>query len=232
MKKTLYTLCALAVISLSAVSCLNIHISAGGKNSIRCKGPVVEKELELSGFSHIAINGHSDLFLSQADTYSVRVKANEEVFDYLDFRVEDGVLLLQNKDKKNLRADTFDVFVTLPCMESLSINGAADVKLQTAYAAEKDLNVIVNGAGDILLKDVKLPNLNMVINGAGDIKVSDMDVMSLSLSISGAGDAVLSGKADSASFSVSGAGDIDARGLECENISKHKAGVASIRLRK
>lgn len=230
MKKALFTLCALAALSLGPVSCLNIHISGLGKNSIRCKGPVVEKSMDFSNFSGIVVNGSSDLFLSQGDTYSVLVKANEEVFDYLDYRVEEGVLLLETKDKVNLRAETFDVFITLPCLESLNVNGAADVNMETSYAAEKDLIITVNGAGDFSFKGVSVPTLKIGINGAGDIKVADMDVMTLSLSINGAGDAVLSGKADSANFSVSGAGDIDASELECEKINTHKAGIASIRL--
>ena len=225
MKKLLYSLCALAIVA----SCVNINVGSG--NAIHCKGPVVEKSMELSDFSSIVVNGSSDLNFTQADAFSVVVTANEEVFEYLDYKVEDGVLIIRHKNNVNIRAEKYEVAVSLPLVESITVNGAADVDQKGAYTADKDLSVQVNGAGDLNFAGISVPGLRFTVNGASDIKASGLDVQNLSVSVNGAGDAVLSGKAASASFSVNGAGDIDARNLECENVSTHKAGVASIRLK-
>jgi hypothetical protein len=225
MKKLFVMAAAVALLS----SCINLNIN-GGK-AVICKGPVVEKEMEgLTDFSGITANGSVDLYFSQTSTFSVKVKANEEVFDYLDYKVEKGELILGTKDNANIRAEEYKVTITLPEVTKIHVNGAADVYQQGEYCSNKPLNIHVNGAGDINLKEkLQVPAMGIHVNGAGDIRIEDMDVDELTIKVNGAGDAVLGGKAASAHFSVNGAGDIDARNLQCEKTTTQKAGLASIR---
>lgn len=223
MKKVLVALCTLVV----ATSCISINIGNG--KTIHCKGPVVEKNMELSDFTAIVVNGSSDLTFSQADAFSVVVTANEEVFEYIDYKVENGVLNIGTKNGMNIRAEKYEVAVTLPYAESITLNGAADINQKGSYVSDKDLKVQVNGAGDLCFVSIQVPGLLFSANGASDIKASGLDVQNLVVNVNGAGDAVLSGKAVTAHFSVNGAGDIDARNLECESYTTHRAGVASIR---
>ncbi len=226
MKKLFVIAAAMAFIA----SCMNVNFN-GGK-AVICKGPVVEKEMEgLTGFEGITVNGAIDLYFSQSDTYSVQVKANEEVFDYLDYKVEDGVLFLGTRDNVNIRSEEYKVTVTLPVLSKIHVNGAADVYQQGDYSASEPMNVHVNGAGDLNFKEkLQVPSISIQVNGAGDIRITDMDVNELSIRVNGAGDALLGGKAASAHFSVNGAGDIDAHNLECTDVTTQKAGLASIRL--
>lgn len=226
MKKLFVIAAAMALIT----SCM--HVNFNGGKPILCKGPVVEKEMEgLSGFEGITANGAIDIYFCQGSTYSVQVKANEEVFNYLDYRVEDGTLILGAKDNANIRAEEYKVNVTLPLVTQIQVNGAADVRQVGEYSSDKEMSVRVNGAGDIDFKEkLSIPAIHINVNGAGDIRISDMDVDELVIKVNGAGDAVLGGKAASAHFSVNGAGDIDARGLECNDVTTQKAGLASIRL--
>lgn len=226
MKKLFVMAAALALVT----SCLNVNFN-GGK-SVSCKGPVVEKEIEgLAGFEGITVNGSVELYFSQADTCSVLVKANEEVFDYLDYKVEEGVLVLGTRDNVNIRSEEYKVTVTLPVLSNIHVNGAADVFQMGEYKASQPMSVTVNGAGDLNFKEkISVPSIRIQVNGAGDIRITDMDVDELTIKVNGAGDALLGGKAASAHFSVNGAGDIDARSLECANVSRKAAGLASIRM--
>lgn len=225
MKKLVFAIVTLVL----ATSCFSVHMNGSG---IKCKGPIVEKSLELKDFTGIVVNGSGDIDLTQSDTFSVVVTANEEVFDYIDYRIEDGVLVLGTKDNKMLRAEKYEIAISLPMLELITVNGAADVNMKGAYASDKDLTVQVNGAGDLNFNGIKVPSLYFGGNGASDIKASGLDVQSLTVSVNGAGDAVLSGKAVTAHFSVNGAGDIDASELECETYTTHKAGIASIKVKK
>jgi hypothetical protein len=197
---------------------------------VTCKGPVITKELDLSGFDAITVNGSSDMELIQGDYFKVLVKANEEVFDYIDYKVEDGVLILETKEHVNIRAEEYDITITLPTLKELVVNGAADVDLKNGYVSGESLKVSVNGAGDFDLSNIAVPSLSFILNGAGDIEADGLDVEELNVTVNGAGDIDVSGRADEATFSVSGAGDIDARGLECVKVNTRKSGMASIRL--
>ena len=220
-------LCAACVFPINGLNGITVN---NGKK-VTCKGPVVTKELDLSGFEAITVNGSSDMELIQGDYFKVLVKANEEVFDYIDYKVEDGVLILETKDHVNIRAEEYDVTITLPTLKELVVNGAADVDLKNGYVSGEKLKVSVNGAGDFDLSGIAVPSLSFTLNGAGDIEADGLDVQELIVAVNGAGDIDVSGRADEATFSVSGAGDIDARGLECVKVNTHKSGMASIRLK-
>ena len=229
MKKVLLALCTL-VLATSCIYSVNMNLG----NRIVCKGDVKTEEMDLGPFSQVVVNGSADLEIVQKGSCSVKVEANEEVFQYLDYRVEDGVLILETKkDGKlvQLTANTFNVYVYVPEMESLSVNGAADAKLES-YTSGKDVSVVVNGSADLELEHIQVPSLSFIINGAGDVEAKHIDVETLSISINGAGDMEISGKAGYAKMHVSGAGDIDATELDCPQIDKSKTGVASIRIRK
>lgn len=219
-------LCAACVFPINGLNGITVN---NGKK-VTCKGPVVTKELDLSGFEAITVNGSSDMELIQGDYFKVLVKANEEVFDYIDYKVEDGVLILATKENVNIRAEEYDVTITLPTLKELVVNGAADVDLKNGYVSGEKLKVLVNGAGDFDLSGIAVPSLSFTLNGAGDIEADGLDVQELIVAVNGAGDIDVSGRADEATFSVSGAGDIDARGLECVKVNTHKSGMASIRL--
>lgn len=221
-------LCAACVFPINGLNGVTVN---NGKK-VSCKGPVITKTIDLSGFNAIVVNGSSDMELFQGDKFQVLVKANQEVFDYIDYKVEDGVLILENKDNVNIRAEEYEITITLPLLKSLVVNGAADVDLKTGYVSQENLDVVVNGAGDFELSGIAVPSLSFTLNGAGDIEADALNVEELAVAVNGAGDIDLSGKAGKASFSVSGAGDIDARGLVCESYTTHNRGMASIRVGK
>lgn len=222
MKKVLFAFCALLIVACSCT----ISINGNGKRVV-CKGPETTKSFDLSNFTGITVNGSSDLTITQGENYVVSVKANEEVFDYLDYEVVDGTLVLKNKDAVQIVAKTFEVSVTLPCLEKLLVNGAADAEIHN-YTSDKDMDVLVNGAGDFEVSSIKVPSLTFTVNGAGDIDASNLNVENLTVSVNGAGDVDLSGKAHTANLSVSGAGDIDASELDVEHTNIRKSGFASI----
>ena len=228
MKRFLIALSAVALLSGCTCS-VNLGKGFGDGKRIVCKGEVQERLLDnLSVFESISVSGQADIKYVQSAQEYVRVKANAEVFDYLDFKVQDGTLLIKTKDKVRIQADEFEIYVGSKVLRELSVSGAADVDLAHIHSAE-DLSISISGAGDCEMKDIQVPCLTYSVSGAGDLDARELDVEKLYVSISGAGDADLSGKAGYASLSVSGAGNIDARQLDCPQTERHKSGIASIK---
>ena len=212
---------------LIATGCV-VRVNGNGK-SVRCKGPVVTKTLDLADFDNITLNGGCDIDLIQQNGFLVSVEANEEVFEHLDYHVDGNTLVLDTKDHVNIIAEKYNLTIGLPVLKILTVNGAGDVDLKNGYAGADDMKIEINGAGDFDFTGVKVPALSISVNGAGDIDANDLEVQELNLSVNGAGDAKVSGKADRASFSVAGVGGIDARNLDCEDIQTSKSGIASIK---
>jgi hypothetical protein len=224
--KKIALICCVAVL---AASCQ--FISFNGKEGRHfCKGPVETRVLDsLSGFNAITVSGHADVTFIQGEEYSVEVNANNDVFEHLDYSVQDGCLLI--KTRGQIYAKTYDVTVTAPVLEKLTVKGATDFSLKN-YSSDENIYVVANGAAELEMANITVPGLSIQVNGAGDVDMDDIKVGSLGLTIKGAGDVTVSGTADAASISVSGAGDIDATELVCPEIKTHKSGAASIRLSK
>jgi len=227
MKKMMMALVALALLT----SCNYSFNIGNNKNIVLCKGEVETRSFDFTDFDQIVINGAADLAYTQSTACSVKVEANADVFQYLNYRVEKGVLILETKDKVQPMAETFNIYVSSPVLKTVAMNGAAEATFE-GIDSRQDLAITVNGSTECEMKDICVPTLNFTINGAGELKASRLRVGKLYLSVNGAGEADLSGSADYASFSVNGAGDIDARGLICPNIEKSSSGVSKIRTNK
>ena len=220
---------ALFITAASLMACtFNFNgFGQGDNRTVRCGGDVIEKNMQLSDFDAIEVLGSADVDFIQSERFSVVVKANEEVFEYLDYEIEDGTLVIKTKDNVNVIAKEYNVTVKAPELKAMTVKGAADFDMK-GYESANGLTIDIMGAGDITIKDITVPSLDVDVKGAGDIDIEMLSAGKISIDVKGAGDAKISGKADTASFSVSGAGSINARGLKCENISTTKNGVASI----
>ena len=232
MKNILY----IAATVLLCSSCFHVNSNykgsfLGGKNAIKGEGPVITKSFDLKDFDRIVINGQADATFTQADTYEVTLRAQENVFDYVDYRVEGTTLILELKDKRTVRSTDFDLTLKAPALKRLEVNGAADFDIPAGLKSDDDLRIEVNGAGDLSFNAVRCSNLTIQANGAADVDLTDIDVQNLKVEVNGAGDVVVDGAAGEANLSVNGAGDIDATRLKViGKVSKHAAGLAKIKL--
>ena len=226
MKKVLF-----AVITAVVCSSCVFTINNNGSKMVRCGGEITSRDMQLSGFDAITVNGSADIDIIQGDSWSVIVTANEEVFQYLDYKVNGKEFVIETVDHVNIKAEKYEIVVTVPELVSMVVNGASDADLKGGYTSDKDLTIEVNGAGDFDLVKVKVPSISFTVNGAGDIDVIDMDVDTVSVEVNGAGDIRLTGKANHGQLSVSGAGDIDASGLDCGSLATHKRGMAKIKVK-
>ena len=232
MKKILIAAAAVLLCS----SCFHVNTNYkgsffGGKDAIKGEGPVISKSFDLKDFDRIVINGQADATFTQSDTYEVTLRAQENVFDYVDYRVEGTTLILELKDKRTVRSTDFDLTLMAPALKRLEVNGAADFDIPAGLKSDDDLQIEVNGAGDLTFNAVRCSNLTIQANGAADVDLTAIDVQNLKVDVNGAGDVVVDGAAGDASLSVNGAGDIDASGLKVAGkVSKHAAGLAKIKM--
>ena len=229
MKKILY----LAAVTLLCSSCFHVNTNwNGGKNAIKGEGPVVSKTFEdLKDFDKIEINGHADVNFTQSSVYEVTLRTQENVLDYLDYKVVGTTLVIETKDHRSIRAEEYDLVIQAPALKSIEVNGAADFDIESGLVSEDDLRIEVNGAGDLTFNSVRCNDLVVEVNGAADVELDGIEVRKLKVEVNGAGDAEIDGYAAEASFSVNGAGGIDARGLKVAGeVRKSTSGLAKIQM--
>lgn len=221
----------IAAMALLCSSCFHVNSNYVSKNAIKATGPVVSKSFDFKDFDTIEINGGADVTFTQASGYDVTVRAQESVFDWIDYKVEGTRLVLQLKDKKNIRSEVFEIAVQAPVLNSVMVNGASDFNIKSLQI-DGDLKIQVNGAGDLDFNQIACDDFSLQVNGAADAKLTSVDIRkTLKVEVNGAGDVNITGNAQDVSLSVNGAGDIDATGLKVAGeVKQRKAGIASIRI--
>ena len=144
---------------------------------------------------------------------------------------EGAVVSNEAKDKREIRAEEYDLVIQAPALKKLVVNGASDFNVG-GLRSEEGLDIEINGAGDLDFDRIQCSSLTLEVNGAADANLTSISVLKdLKVEVNGAGDVKVTGNAQSASFSVNGAGDIDATGLKVAGeVSKHTSGLASIKL--
>ena len=201
------------------------------RKPIKGEGAVVSKSFDLKDFDQIVINGHADVSFTQSDAYEVTVRTQENILEWLDYKAEGTTLVIEAKDKREIRAEKYDLVIQAPALKKLVVNGASDFNVGS-LRSEDYLDIEINGAGDLDFDRIQCSSLTLEVNGAADANLTSISVQKdLKVEVNGAGDVKVTGNAQSASFSVNGAGDIDATGLKVAGeVSKHTSGLASIKL--
>ena len=228
MKRIFY----IEAMALLCSSCFHVNTNyTGDINPIKGTGPVISKTFDFKDFDTIEINGGADVTFNQSSIYEVTVRTQESIFDWLDYKVEGSKLVLQVKDKRNVRAEVFDIVIQAPELNKVVVNGASDFDIR-GLRIDGDLDVQVNGAGDLDFDQIACESLSVQVNGAGDAKLSSLNIRkTLKVEVNGAGDVDITGRTQDVSLDVNGVGDIDATGLKVDGeVKQHKAGIATIRL--
>ncbi|MBR9921718.1 MAG: DUF2807 domain-containing protein [Bacteroidetes bacterium] len=175
--------------------------------SIQGEGELVQKKINLDGFSGIALGTNATIELRKGP-HSVEVSAQQNILDNLEIEVDRGRLKINNNQRVS-RSKEVTIRVSLPELDELVIGGSGNI------------------LGEDLFDDID--NLELNIGGSGNISL-DFEADRVDISIAGSGDMTLSGTAESVDISVSGSGDVDANQLNTDRCDVSIAGSGDVRI--
>ncbi len=196
----------IAVLLLFAVVAASGCINQGATGS----GKIVNESRSVSGFNQIDLSGTGEIIITQGNTESVTVEADDNLMQY----IKTGV----NNNKLSI---SFDNGMPRP---------TKGVKF---YITVKDLNSInTSGNGKIVSDNLRVNNLAINTNGAGDGNLNNFNAQTLKIMISGAGKMNVAGTVNEQTITISGAGDYNANSLSSKtaSISINGGGRATIRV--
>ena len=178
---------ALVLVSAFTSSCIIDDIF----DCIDGRGERVEEEFGLDRFDEVRLSIDADVYITQEDDHRVRIVAQQNIIDELNFRIRNRSLTIG--DHHCIRShDKIEIYISMSEIERLSISGSGTIRGENIFQVN-DIELQVSGSG----------NLDLGIEG-DDIEGR----------ISGSGDMILEGKADSFDYSVSGSGDLSSFDFE------------------
>ena len=152
---------------------------------------LVNQRINIDNYDKVILNIPGEIFYQQFSdsTPYLQIHTDENIFKALDVKVQGNKLIIDVKKDSIIKPSKLTVYT---CSHNLS-------------------QVMLNGAGKLRLKgEVNSNDLDIIINGAGNLIADSLLCNSLSLNITGAGNVTLTGASNQSSFKITGAGSIKA----------------------
>ncbi|GAA4813249.1 head GIN domain-containing protein [Litoribaculum gwangyangense] len=162
---TLIKIIVATILSLTLFSC-NFDLNPG----IRGNGNVITKERTVNqSFSSIRASEGLDVYLTQGNTVSISVEADENLQELIMTDIEEGVLKIHTKENIG-RAAAKKVYVSFKDISSIISTSGSDV-FSTNTITSETLNLKSSSGSDMKL-DVNTSVLNCNSTSGSDMRLS------------------------------------------------------------
>lgn len=173
------TLAFLLALFLSSCG-FDINLGAG----ISGNGNITEEAREISeDFSVVSASEGIAVYITQADSFTITVEADENVINLIGTDIKDGELRIHAI--KNIGRATKKVYVSLPEISGLEASSGADLTIQNSISSDR---IKLNGSSGAMLKvDITANDIKVDVSSGANIKLSgDAELLHVSASSGGA----------------------------------------------
>jgi hypothetical protein len=177
---------------------------------VRGNGELTTDQRSVGSFDAVESFGSFNIEVSTGNDNTVKVEADENLLPYIETYTDGSTLKIKTKSGYSLRPRVrIRVIVAAPNFTSIVTNGSGNVNGQNKIVSSDDLNLEVNGSGNI---DV------------------DVEAESVESRISGSGNISLTGTAKKAENSIHGSGNIRAGNMQTEESKVEIAGSGDVQV--
>jgi len=174
---------------------------------IKGSGQVVSSEIETVEIEGIILEIPATVYLSQGNTQSIKIDAQQNIFNNISHTISGDVLKLYF-DQPVSKSEPVVVYMTVKSLKEANINGSGSIISEMEFNTDSQLKIVINGSGDIDLI-ANATSVNMLISGSGSIGLVS-DCNDIYGEINGSGDINLKGgQAETSNFLISGSGNIN-----------------------
>jgi hypothetical protein len=201
MKKHYSMLVGVVALLVAGCSC---HCFKGcGGPKVVGSGIAQTEQRDVGDFSEIKCKIGGDITVTRAEQATLRITADDNLLPIITTEVQDGALIVSAEESYSSKTRVC-LQIEVPMISRVEVLGSADVLLDSV--TDEKLAINICGSGDIEAVGEVL-SLDVVINGSGELKLKQLQVQTCNIRINGSGDAVLS-VAESLDAQINGSGDI------------------------
>ena len=207
----------LMAVAMLSTSCVNMKVGLSGD--------IATEYRPLKDFEKIEISGSPNVYYTQADTFSVKVRGPKDAMENILTEVDGGTLSIRNRGgsgdfTSEKRIDTDQMEVVLRGSGDMTVRdlicdachvelvGSGDINIDRLETKESDVTLV--GSGDIAINQWRVLSTRLGLKGSGDIKVNfNEGCQAVDSELRGSGDITLRGVVSRFSQQKTGSGDID-----------------------
>ena len=200
----------------------------------------IDKNVDVGYFNKIGLHGNVNVIYTQGDKPEVRIHGIKEWVDCIE-AYQDGKTLriFENKKKVvnglkelfNIMKQSEDyvcVYVTSPDLIGVSLIGSGNFESKTKLDTD-NIELNLNGSGDMEFSDIICDNFKAVLTGSGDIEINKVESITSYYSVRGSGDIESKqNKVRKTDISLVGSGDIQVHCKACDEVNANLIGSGDI----
>lgn len=184
----------LIILPLLAIGCASLPATT--VNVTRGSGRVVSENRDVKDFQGVSLSGSGDLIITQGNSETLRIDAEDNILPLIESEVRGGTLYL------GFKPNSGSITTNVPVKYTLSV---------------KILNAInLSGSGSVQADNLKANSLAITTSGSGSVDIKTLTTDTLKLIMSGSGSASLAGLAGQQTAQVSGSGSYQAGSLDTQ----------------
>jgi len=126
-------------------------------------------EMDFADFAYIEVGSGFDVDITQSDSYSVSITANENLFDYFEIRQDEKAIYIRLKRANYNYINTrLEATITLPELYRLELDGASRGRI-SGFRSTKPLRLESKGASFLEIEAVKAGYTEFYVSDASHI---------------------------------------------------------------
>ena len=216
-------------ISLSNILALIALLGVGCGPVIEGSGNVTTETRQVSNFSQVELSGIGDVSVTQGDTETLRIEAEDNLIPYITTEVHGDTLKIGFESNMPLNiwpTKPVKFYLTMKNVTGLQVRGSGNINAERLAADQ--LQLTVSGSGNVTVNQLDVKALTNTVNGSGDIHVDHLKAETTEAIISGSGKCSLSGQTTSQSSFISGSGDYLAFNLQSQSAAMRLIGSGDV----
>jgi hypothetical protein len=199
-QKALSQILAIAIIVIIAVAA----VAAVAAYFLFLPGNPKTQTLNFSGFTALDVSSAFKVTVTQSNTYSVVITANERIFDRIEVSTEGNTLKIGMKPGTFFGIFNAEAEISMPTLRNVVFSGATR-GTATGFSSAEPFGVSLSGASSLDLTNFKAGNITVDLSGASTL-TADGTANDLTSVVSGASNLNLQNLAiNNAEMNLSGA---------------------------
>ncbi len=193
------------ILSLLTVPCVS-----GCLYPVSGSGDLITEQFDYTDFSRVQVSNVFEFEISQSDTYSISVTADDNIMEYIIIDRSGDTLQVRLKQGYTYRSITAIAKIGMPDISRLEMSGATTGVIND-FNTSNNISIEVSGASKLELLDFTAGNIKMKVSGASVVDAK-MTGGNTEFEISGASKMTGLLACGDAEFNVSGASSLNLSG--------------------
>ena len=217
---------------ISTIMLVALLVSGCGFQIVTGSGKIVTETRDVSGFTSITLNGIGDVYVTQGQSASLTIEAEDNLVPYFETVVQGSTLTIGQKPEytgTNLRPTKPIKFtVTLPELAAVTLAGSGNFIIGDIQTTG-DFKISLLGSGDITTGDLEAANVNINLAGSGDVTLGAVTADAVSSTTAGSGNISYQKiNATTVGLSILGSGNVQLGTVTAESISSTASGSGDV----